>query len=118
MLLVALELKVPVELVEQVVTLLIHLADVAEVEVQVELVVELQSHSPVAEEDLEVVLVVLDVLVVLVEVVADQVVVVQTQVEESKLHLVSVLVVEADQVDTGTQSWTIVGNRSWSSHGQ
>ena len=41
---VALELVVPVELVEQAVTLPIHLADVAEVEVQVELVVELLSH--------------------------------------------------------------------------
>ena len=103
---------------ELVVKLPSHWADVAETEVQVELVVVLQSHLAVAEEDPEVVLVLLDVLVVLVEVVADQVVAVQTQVEELKLHLVSVLVVEADQVDTGTQSWTIVGNRSWSSHGQ
>ena len=104
---VALELVVPLELVEQEVVLPIHLADVAEVEVQVELVVVLQSHLAVAEEDPEVVLVLLDVLVVLVDVVADQVEAVPTQVSESKLDWVSVWVDVADQVDTGTQPWTV-----------
>ena len=79
---VALELKAPVELVELEVVLLIRLAVVADTEVQVELVVKLLSHSVVAEEDLEVVLVLLDVLVVLVEVVADQADVFPAQVEE------------------------------------
>ena len=113
---VALELVVPVVLVELVVMLQSHWADVAEAEVQVELVVVLQSHLAVAEEDLAVVLVLLDVPVVLVDVVADQVEAVPTQVSESKLDWVSVWVDVADQVDTGTQSWTIVESRSSSSH--
>ena len=68
----ALELEVPVELEVQEVVLLIHLAVSVEVEAQAVLEAKLQSHSVVAEEDLEVVSVLLEVPVVLVET-ADQV---------------------------------------------
>ena len=69
---VALELEVPVELEVLEVVLLIHLAVFVEVEAQAVLEAKLQSHSVVAEEDLEVVSVLLEVPVVLVET-ADQV---------------------------------------------
>ena len=69
---VALELEVPVELEVLEAVILIHLAVVAEVEAQAVLEAKLQSHSVVAEEDLEVVSVLLEVQVVLVEM-ADQV---------------------------------------------
>ena len=69
---VALELEVPVELEVLEAMILIHLAVVAEIEAQAVLEAKLQSHSVVAEEDLEVVSVLLEVQVVLV-VTADQV---------------------------------------------
>ena len=69
---VALELEVPVELEVLEAVILIHLAVVVEVEAQAVLEAKLQSHSVVAEEDLEVVSVLLEVPVVLVET-ADQV---------------------------------------------
>ena len=68
----ALELEVPVELEVLEAVILIHLAVVVEVEAQAVLEAKLQSHSVVAEEDLEVVSVLLEVPVVLVEM-ADQV---------------------------------------------
>ena len=77
---VALELEVPVELEVLEAVILIHLAVVAEVEAQAVLEVKLLSHSVVAEEDLEVVSVLLEVQVVLV-VMADQVDVDSTQAE-------------------------------------
>ena len=64
---VALELEVPVELEVLEAVILIHLAVVVEVEAQAVLEAKLQSHSVVAEEDLEVVSVLLEVPVVLVE---------------------------------------------------
>ena len=69
---VALELEAPVELEVLEAVILIHLAVVAEIEAQAVLEAKLQSHSVVAEEDLEVVSVLLEVQVVLV-VMADQV---------------------------------------------
>ena len=63
---VALELEVPVELEVLEAVILIHWAVFVEVEAQAVLEAKLQSHSVVAEEDLEVVSVLLEVLVVLV----------------------------------------------------
>ena len=77
---VALELVVPVELEVLEAVIQIHLAVVAEIEVQAVLEAKLQSHSVVAEEDLEVVSVLLEVQVVLV-VMADQVDVDSVQAE-------------------------------------
>ena len=77
---VALELVVPVELEVLEAVILIHLAVVAEIEAQAVLEAKLQSHSVVAEEDLEVVSVLLEVQVVLV-VMADQVDVDSVQAE-------------------------------------
>ena len=77
---VALELEVPVELEVLEAVIQIHLAVVAEIEVQAVLEAKLQSHSVVAEEDLEVVSVLLEVQVVLV-VMADQVDVDSVQAE-------------------------------------
>ena len=118
---VALELAVQVELealVEQVVKFLIHLAVVVDAEVQAVLEAKLLSHSVVAEKDPEVVLVLMEVQVVLVVVAADLMDSVPAPAEGLLLHSASVLVVEADQADTGTQSWTIDCSRSCSSHGQ
>ena len=77
---VALELEAPVELEVLEAVILIHLAVVAEIEAQAVLEAKLQSHSVVAEEDLEVVSVLLEVQVVLV-VMADQVDVASMQAE-------------------------------------
>ena len=104
---VALELVVPVELVEQAVMLLIHLADVADVEVQVELEVKLLSHSAVAEEDLEVVLVP---VVIPVETVVDHWKATVEVVLELRWHSVFVLVASIDPVCTSRQSLKVVGS--------